>query len=112
MEVLKFKAVDTISQAEHLVGAWIEIEAEQAAPLPQGTYWDHELAGCVLRNADGDPLGEVTGVLRIAGNSQLVVRGKDGEFLVPMVAAICKEVSISRKEIVVDLPEGLMDINN
>ncbi len=112
MEVLKFDAVNSISEAELLVGAWVEIESEHAVSLPEGTFWDHELTGCRLRNTVGETLGEVTGVLRIAGNSQLVVQGKSGEFLVPVVAAICREISIARREIVVVLPDGLIDINN
>jgi len=39
------------------------------------------------------------------------VEGQHGNYLVPASAGICKEVSIERKEIVVDLPEGLIDLN-
>ena len=109
--VLKFRGVDSISEAETLQGAWIEIESEQAVPLPEGTYWDHDLVGCRVRNPQGDDLGLVTEVLRIAGNDQLVVRGDHGEFMIPMVASICRDISIARKEILVDLPDGLMDLN-
>jgi 16S rRNA processing protein RimM len=109
--VLKFSGIDTITAAERLVGAWIEVEADQAVALPEGTYWDRDLIGCSLRSTGGEVLGTVTEVMRIAGNHQLVVRGTRGEFLVPAVGAICREISISRREIVVDLPEGLMDLN-
>ncbi|MBZ5495178.1 MAG: ribosome maturation factor RimM [Acidobacteriia bacterium] len=110
-QVLKFGSIDSIADAEQLTGAWIEIEADQVVPLPEGTFWDHELIGCSVRNRGGELLGVVTDVMRIAGNHQLVVRGEHGEFLVPVVAAICKEISIARKEILVELPEGLMDLN-
>jgi 16S rRNA processing protein RimM len=111
-QVLKFRAIDTISDAEKLAGAWVEIESEEAVPLPEGTYWDSDLSGCRLRTNDGKSLGVVTGVLRIAGNDQLVVRGDRGEYMIPLVAAICREICIARKEITVDLPEGLMDLND
>jgi 16S rRNA processing protein RimM len=110
-QVLKFEAVDSIADAEALVGAWVEIAADQAVPLPEGTYWDHDLIGCSLRDARGAFLGVVRDVMRIAGNTQLVVQGESGEYLVPAVATICKEVSLERREIVVELPEGLMDLN-
>ena len=80
-------------------------------PLPDGSFWDCDLIGCSLRNERGELVGVVTDVMRIAGNDQLVVRGENGEYLVPMVATICKEIAIERREIVVDLPEGLMDLN-
>jgi 16S rRNA processing protein RimM len=110
-QVLKFAAIDSINDAEKLVGAWIMIEADEAAALPEGTYWDRDLVGCFLRNRSGECLGVVIDVLRIAGNSQLIVRSENGEFMVPAVAAICLEISIARKEILVELPEGLMDLN-
>jgi 16S rRNA processing protein RimM len=109
--VLKFHGVDSISAAEGLAGAWIEVAPEQVMPLPPGTYWDSDLVGCTVRTGDGRNLGVVREIWRIAGNDQLVVAGSRGEWLVPVVAAFCKEVSIVRKEIVVDLPEGLLDLN-
>ena len=110
-QVLKFGTIDSISAAETLIDAWVEIEADQTIRLPAGTYWDHDLAGCTLRDARGERVGVVISVMRIAGNDQLVVEGPRGEFLVPIVGSICREISIARKEILVELPEGLMDLN-
>ncbi len=109
--VLKFGGIDTITEAERLIGAWVEVEAGQTIPLPEGTYWDRDLVGCTLRNLEGESLGVVKEILRIEANSQLVVQGEKGEFLVPLVSAICREISIERREILVELPEGLMDLN-
>jgi 16S rRNA processing protein RimM len=110
-QVLKFAGIDSISSAERLVGAWVEIEAGQAVKLPEGTYFDHDLVGCAVRSISGKDLGVVREVLRIAGNNQLVVVGGGGEFMVPAVFGICKEISIEKKLILVDLPEGLIDLN-
>ncbi len=110
-QILKFRSIESISAAEKLAGAWLEIEADQAFPLPVGTYWDRDLIGCRLRNENGDCLGEVTDVLRIAGNDQLVVQHNAVEYMVPLVAAICLRICIERKEILVELPAGLIDLN-
>jgi 16S rRNA processing protein RimM len=110
-QVLKFAGIDSISAAQELAGAWVKIAPEDAVPLPEGTYFDHDLIGCSVREAGGKSLGEVTDVLRIDGNNQLVVNGPQGEFMIPAVGAICKSVSIAEKVIIVDLPEGLIDLN-
>jgi 16S rRNA processing protein RimM len=110
-QVLKFARIDSIAEAEILVGTWVVIEADQTVPIPHGTYWDYDLVGCTVRDKEGRSLGLVREVMHIVGNAQLVVQGQRGEFFVPVVAAICTEVSIPRKEIVVDLPEGLLDLN-
>jgi 16S rRNA processing protein RimM len=110
-QVLKFAGIDSISSAERLVGAWIEIEPSQAVKLPEGTYFDHDLVGCAVRNVSGEHLGTVKEILRFAGNHQLVVENGGQEFMIPAAPGICKDVSIAEKLILVDLPEGLIDLN-
>lgn len=110
-QVLKFAGIDSISSAERLVGAWIEIEASQAVKLPEGTYFDHDLVGCTVRSVLGEHLGTVKEILRIAGNHQLVVENDEREYMIPATPGICRDVSIAEKLILVDLPEGLMDLN-
>ena len=108
--VLKFAGIDSISAAEDLVGSWVVIPMDRAVPLPEGTYFDHDLAGCTVQDAAGNRLGVVREVLRIAGNTQLVVEHAGGEYMIPAVESICLEVSVKEKRILVNLPEGLMDL--
>jgi 16S rRNA processing protein RimM len=109
--VLKFAGIDSISEAERLAGTWVEVESAEATPLPYGSYFDHDLVGCSVTTIDGRILGRVTDILRIAGNSQLVVEDGQVELLIPAVEAFCKQVSIATKEILVDIPEGLIELN-
>jgi 16S rRNA processing protein RimM len=110
-QVLKLKGFDSISEAETLVGAWVRVESGAAVDLPEGTYFDHDLAGCAVVDTDGTRLGTVKEVFRIEGNNLLVVESAEGEFLVPAKEPICKEVSLEAKEILVDLPNGLVELN-
>jgi len=107
-KVLKFEGVDTICDAELLTGYWVTIPADKAMSLPDGTYFNHDLVGCVVNGLDGTRIGTVNNVLEIAGNSQLVVYGGGQEYLIPAVKSICVEVSIPEKRIIIDPPEGLM----
>jgi ribosomal 30S subunit maturation factor RimM len=43
--------------------------------------------------------------------SRLVVAGENGEVLIPLVADICVAVDVARRRIVVDPPEGLLELN-
>lgn len=109
--VLKLRGIDSIRDAERFIGAWVQVPECEVISLPEGTYFDHDLIGCSVRDFGGKDLGVVREILRIAGNSQLVVVGPGGEFLIPAAAEICKKISIDRREISVDLPEGLIDLN-
>jgi 16S rRNA processing protein RimM len=45
------------------------------------------------------------------GASRLVVTAPYGEVLVPLARAICVGIDIAARRIVVDPPEGLLDLN-
>lgn len=111
MLVLKFAGIDTIGAAEGLVGAWVRLEEGRRMPLPEGSYYDDDLVGCSVRDMAGALLGVVVNVLHYSGNDLLEVRGPAGDFLVPAVGEIVREVSIGCKEIRVCPPAGLVDLN-
>ena len=97
--------------AEPFAGFWVEIPAEQAMPLPEGSYFDHDLVGCAVEDLSGNRIGIVSEVLHFAGESQLVVKNQNRESLVPAVEKICVKISIKEKQIVIDPPEGLLDLD-
>jgi 16S rRNA processing protein RimM len=109
-KILKFAGLDTISAAETVVGCWVTVPADQAVKLPEGTYFNHDLVGCAVSGIDGTLIGTVKDVLDIADNTQLVVRGGGREYLIPAVKRICVEISITDKRIIIDPPEGLLDL--
>ncbi len=109
-QVLKFAGIDDIGAAEALVGCWVQIPSEQAVKLPEGTYFDHDLIGCLVQDIHGTAVGVVDDILRIAENSLLVVKGSGREHLIPAVASICVRISIEEKQILIDPPEGLLDL--
>jgi len=109
--VLKLGGVDTVEQAARLAGAWVEIAAAEAVELPAGSYYDHDLVGCVVVDPRGRELGRIKEVLRLAGNHQLVVEHAGAEYMIPARAELCTEVSLEARRVVVDLPEGLIDLN-
>ena len=59
----------------------------------------------------GERVGEVADVLHLPGQDVLAVaREGGGEALVPFVAEIVPEVDVAGRRIVIDPPEGLLDL--
>jgi len=110
-QVLKFAGIDSISEAERLRAAWVLVDRQDAVPLEDGEYYDHDLVGCRVVDPSGAILGTVREILKAAGNAVLIVDGPRGEIMIPAVAAFCRQISTAEKSIVVDLPEGLLDLN-
>jgi len=74
------------------------------------SFYDHQLVGLAAVLPDGTEIGEVTGV-RHEGTELLVVRRAEGpELLVPFVSAIVPTVDLPAGRLVVDPPEGLLDL--
>jgi 16S rRNA processing protein RimM len=106
--ILKFKGVDTISDAEKLAGADVAIPFEQRAVLAEQEYYQSDLIGCEVLDAAGRSLGIVEDFEETGGTPLLRV-GKN--LLIPFAKSICTKIDLDRKQITVILPDGLLDLN-
>jgi 16S rRNA processing protein RimM len=109
--ILTLDGVDTMDAAEALAGADLQVHAGEIAPLPEGTYYRHDLVGCEVQDTGGRPIGRVTGVEGTLDRSHLIVAAPQGEVMIPLVAGICVSVDRAGRRIVVAPPEGLLDVN-
>ena len=109
--VLKFAGVDSISQAEMLIGWEIQISRSQRAKLEEDQVYVSDLVGCSVY--DGNRLlGTIQEVLFGSGEAPLlVVRGKK-EYLVPFAAGYIEEMALEQKQVRMKLPEGLLDLDS
>jgi len=107
---LKFAGCDSISDAEELRDARVLVSRDQLVELPEDTYYDFDLIGCEAVATGGQHLGHVEEVQNYGAAPLLVVRGGAREFLIPLVLSICVEIDTGRKRIVVNPPEGLLDL--
>lgn len=108
--VLKISGYDDVDTAKELVGFEFAVPESERVQLPADHYYDWELEGCTVTAGD-ESIGEVKSVLRTGGAEILVVTGDGGmERMIPLVDSIVVEIDPERKTIVVDPPEGLLDL--
>jgi 16S rRNA processing protein RimM len=105
--IVALAGVETMDAAEALAGAELKMAP---VPLPANTFYRHDLVGCEVKDTAGRAIGRVTGVEGPLEQSRLVVAGDRGEVLIPMVEGICVAVDPAAKTIVVDPPEGLLEL--
>ena len=109
--VLKFAGYDDIESAKSLIGFDFALPEAERMKLSEDEYYDWELEGCSVEIKDGPTLGIVRGLIRTGGVELLAVEDESGqEHLIPMVQSIVVEIDISRKEDLIDPPEGLLDL--
>jgi 16S rRNA processing protein RimM len=104
--IFKFEGIDSMNDAELLVGQQVTISPEERLPLEEGEYYFTDLVGCEIFE-NGESLGVVDGYLETGGPVVLEV----GKLMIPFVPEICQTVDIDKKRIDVTLPEGLRDLN-
>ena len=109
--IIALEGVETIDDAEALAGVELKVPAAALAPLPEGTYYRHDLIGCEVLDTEGRLIGDVAAVEGTLEMSRLVVNAPHGEVLIPLVADICVEVDPNRKRIRIAAPEGLIELN-
>lgn len=109
--VLRLEGIDDRSAAESLRGALLEADVD-ISPTDADEFHDLALVGLAVRDLDGVDLGRVAQVLHLPGQDLLAVdRPAGAELLVPFVRQIVPEVDVVGGFIVVDLPEGLAELD-
>jgi 16S rRNA processing protein RimM len=109
--VLTLRGIDTMNAAQALAGLDLRVPESALASLPEGTYYEHDLIGCTLVTIDGREVGTVRTVEGGAGTIRLIAGAGREEIQVPLVHEICVAIDIAQKRILIDPPEGLLDVN-
>lgn len=109
--VLKFAGVESISDAETLIGAELQVPVSDRGRLEAGWNYISDLVGCLLLDGPRE-LGVVKEIRFGAGEAALLVIEANGqEYEVPFAEAFLKSLDIPGKRIEMELPDGLLEVN-
>ena len=109
--VLKFAGVDSISDAEVLIGCELQLPASERAQLEAGAAYISDLIGCTLFDR-GREVGVVSDVRFGAGEAPLLVVGSGkNELEIPYAQVFLERVDLEHKRIEMNLPKGLLEVN-
>jgi 16S rRNA processing protein RimM len=121
--VLKFAGIETISDAEPLVGAELQLPRGERAELQPGWTYLSDLIGCTVFDGQRE-IGQIEDVHFGAGEAPLlVVRNRNKErgeeekrraklpYEIPFAEAYLEKLDLERKQVRMRLPEGLLEVN-
>ncbi len=112
--ILKLRGLDSLTEAEGVAGWHVCVPRQERPPAPEGEYYQADLIGCeVIEAHSGRCIGQVTDWMETGGADLLEVSGAEPgrEILIPFARSICIEIDPQARRIVVDLPEGLKELN-
>jgi 16S rRNA processing protein RimM len=106
--LVRFREVADRTQADALHGALLLVPESMSPPLPEGSWWDHQLTGCEVETETGRALGTLTDVIHTAANDVWSAVDEEGhETLVPVLKDVLVDVDVGAKRIVVREIPGL-----
>ncbi len=110
--VLKFLGVDSISEAESLIGCELQVPSSERAVLDPGWNYVSDLAGCTVFD-HGLEIGRIADVQFGTGEaSLLVVKNSAGQqFDIPFAQAYLEAMDLGRRQVRMNLPQGMLEIN-
>lgn len=115
--VMKFAGIDSIEDAEKIIGAELRIPESEIPAAEEGSFYTFHLRGCrvyAVHGGDGDGdeyIGDVTDVVDGGGTQLLQLGSGKDETLIPFAESIVKKIDLAARRIDVELPKGLRELN-
>ena len=109
--LILFEGVTGVDAVRPLLGGELCVPAERAFPAPEGFFYSHEIRGFACEDPRGARLGTAAGVERTPAGALLSITLPSGrEALVPFVAEMVVRIDREARRIVLDLPDGLLNL--
>lgn len=108
--IVGFKDLTTVHDVERWRGMELCVSEAELTPLPEGTYYIHQLIGLRVYADDGIYLGELVDVLMPGANDVYVVRqsGRKDDILLPAIPDCVLAVDLVESRMTVHLLPGLV----
>jgi 16S rRNA processing protein RimM len=110
--VLKFRGVDSMNDAELLIGSELQVPSAERADLEAGWTYVSDLVGCTVLDHARE-IGRIEDVQFGAGEAPLLIvaDGAGKKFDVPFAEAYLEGVDIAQRQVRMNLPEGMLEVN-
>ena len=108
--LIKLRGVTHIDSARQHIGATVLVDDTALAVLEPGQYYQYQVIGFEVVDVNGMVIGTVVSTLSTAGGELYVVQGSEKEHLIPAVKEIVEKVDFAEKKMVINPPDGLLDL--
>jgi len=110
--ILKSARIDDRNQSESVKGQDFLIPADLLVSKKGETIFLNEILDFIVKTPEQKNIGVVKAFSSNGAQDLLVVETENGEVEIPFVEAFIKKIDFKHQSIVMDLPEGLLDLEN
>ena len=108
--LLKLRGIDRIEEAEPLRGSQLHLPLAQLPELSDDQFYFHDVIGFTVVDKNLGPLGLVENFYELPQQDMLAMSYQGQEVLIPVVDELISHADHAKKEIYVNLPDGLLDV--
>ncbi len=108
--LLKLRGIDRIEEAEPLRGAKLWLPLTELPELGEHQFYFHDVIGFQVIDEKEGALGVVENFYELPQQDVLAMRYQGQEVLLPVVDELVSHADMEKKQLFVNMPEGLLDI--
>lgn len=108
--LVTFGGVEDRTSADLLRGRYLFRAIDDVEPLADGELFYHQLLQMTVETVDGEVVGRVVEVFEVGPMDLLEVEGEQGTLMIPYRPEIVESVDPEALRIVIDPPDGLLDL--
>ncbi|WP_053992782.1 ribosome maturation factor RimM [Mangrovimonas sp. TPBH4] len=107
---IKFEEVDTEQDADSIMKCDLYLPLEFLPKLEGNKFYFHEVIGFTIEDTNFGPIGTIKAINDSTAQALFEIDRDGIEILIPMNDEFIKEVNRDTKTILVETPEGLIDL--
>lgn len=107
---MKLEDIDTEEDADDLIGASLYLPLTMLPKLQGDKFYYHEIIGFTAIDKTFGPIGEITGVNDTTSQAIFEIDRDGNQVLVPMIDEFINKLDREKKEIHLDVPDGLIEL--
>lgn len=108
-KIITFKNA-SLQQSEQTVGKDVYLPLSTLPPLSGNQFYYHEVLGFTVVDGEGKNYGTIYQINDQTAQHLFILKLEGKEVIVPIIKDWIKDVKREEKVIVMDLPEGLLDV--
>ena len=108
---VRFEDIRTEEDAEAILKKEVYLPLELLPKLEGKQFYFHEVIGFTLTDVKQGVIGTIESINDSTAQALFIVEGKDGQVLIPMVDDFIRKIDRKKKEVLVETPDGLIDMN-
>lgn len=108
---IRFEDVNNEADADAILKTDVYLPLNLLPKLTGDQFYFHEIIGFILEDVNYGEVGKITSINDKTAQDLFVIEKDDSEILIPMIDDFIQKIDRKNKKVIVETPEGLIEMN-